>query len=120
MRAQDLVAKLTKVSQLDKGSQMSTRATILSEIEAVAAQNDKRLAPLSDDIALANTGLDSLCLAILVVRLEDRLGVDPFSTPDRMDLPITLADFVRSYERCLSASSAVSETSQRQGHTLRT
>jgi acyl carrier protein len=85
---------------------MSTRATILSEIETIAAQNGRQLAVLSDDIALVDTGLDSLCLAILVARLEDRLGIDPFSTSDRTDLPITLADFIRSYEHRLTASAA--------------
>lgn len=85
---------------------MSTRATILSEIEAIAAQNGKELAVLSDDVALVDTGLDSLCLAILVARLEDRLGIDPFSSPDHTDLPITLADFVRLYEQRLTASAA--------------
>lgn len=85
---------------------MSTRATILSEIETIAAQNGKELAVLSDDIALVDTGLDSLCLAILVARLEDRLGIDPFSTSDHTDLPITLVDFIRSYEHRLTASAA--------------
>ena len=32
--------------------------------------------PLNDDSVLMNTGLDSLCFAILVTRLEDRLGVE--------------------------------------------
>jgi acyl carrier protein len=100
---------------------MSTRATILSEIETVAAQNGKELAVLSDDIALVNTGLDSLCLAILVVRLEDRLGIDPFSASDRTDLPITLADFIQAYEHRLTAGATESESNQRQGgETLRT
>ena len=45
-----------------------------------------------------NTGLDSLCFAILVTRLEDRLGVDPFSSSDTISFPVTLGDFVRVYE----------------------
>jgi hypothetical protein len=97
---------------MQKGSQMSTRAIILSEIEAIAAQNGKELAVLSDDIALVDTGLDSLCLAILVARLEDRLGIDPFSTPDGTDLPITLADFVRSYEHRKTESAVENEVTR--------
>jgi acyl carrier protein len=45
-----------------------------------------------------NTGLDSLCFAVLVARLEDQLGVDPFSTSDDISFPVTLGDFVRVYE----------------------
>jgi hypothetical protein len=47
-------------------------------------------------------GLDSLCFAVLVTRLEDRLGVDPFSTPGNVDFPLTLGDFVRVYENAAS------------------
>jgi acyl carrier protein len=54
--------------------------------------------PLTDDAILLNTGLDSLCFAILVARLEDRLGVDPFSASDDIAFPVTLGDFVRVYE----------------------
>jgi hypothetical protein len=45
-----------------------------------------------------NTGLDSLCFAVLVTRLEDRLGIDPFSASDSVNFPVTLGDFVRVYE----------------------
>jgi hypothetical protein len=45
-----------------------------------------------------NTGLDSLCFAVLVARLEDRLGVNPFSSSDNISFPVTLGDFVRVYE----------------------
>jgi acyl carrier protein len=33
-------------------------------------------------MGLLETGLDSLCFAIIVARLEDELGVDPFSVDD--------------------------------------
>jgi acyl carrier protein len=77
---------------------MSIKETVISEIEQIAEQHQKSLAPLSDDAILLNTGLDSLCFAILVARLEDRLGVDPFSASDDIALPVTLGDFVRVYE----------------------
>ena len=77
---------------------MSIKLTVISEIEQIAQQHQKRLAPLSDDSILMNTGLDSLCFAVLVARLEDRLGVDPFSTSDDISFPVTLGDFVRVYE----------------------
>jgi acyl carrier protein len=77
---------------------MSIKLTVISEIEQIAQQHQKRLAPLTDDAILMNTGLDSLCFAVLVARLEDRLGVDPFSTSDDISFPVTLGDFVRVYE----------------------
>jgi len=77
---------------------MSIKLMVISEIEQIAAQHQKKLAPLTDDAVLMNTGLDSLCFAVLVTRLEDRLGVDPFSSSDTISFPVTLGDFVRVYE----------------------
>jgi acyl carrier protein len=77
---------------------MTTRLTITSEIERVAAEQSAKLAPLSDDLILLDSGLDSLCFAILVARLEDSLGVDPFTASDDITFPVTLGDFVQAYE----------------------
>jgi acyl carrier protein len=77
---------------------MSIKLTVLSEIKQIAEQQHKKLAPLTDDAVLVNAGLDSLCFAILVARLEDRLGIDPFATSDDISFPVTLGDFVRVYE----------------------
>jgi hypothetical protein len=76
---------------------MSVKLTIIGEIEKVAEEHDLKLAPLSDRLALLESGLDSLCLAILIVRLEDSLGFDPFIATDNI-VPITLGDFVDAYE----------------------
>ncbi len=77
---------------------MLIREMIVSEFEKVAKEQGKALAPLSDNLELLNSGLDSLCLAIIVARLEDSLGCDPFSADDAVDLPVTLSDFIRCYE----------------------
>ena len=77
---------------------MSTRLTVLSVIKVVAEEQEKGLAPLHDALALANSGLDSLCFAIIVARLEDELGVDPFSASEEVYFPVTLGDFVSLYE----------------------
>jgi len=77
---------------------MSIKLTVLSEIERIAAEHHKKLAALDDKSVLMDTGLDSLCFAVLVARLEDRLGVDPFSASDNVSFPVTLGDFVRVYE----------------------
>ena len=53
---------------------MSLRALIEDQMRQVAAEQQKRLAPLSDDLVLLDSGLDSLCFAIVVARLEDEVG----------------------------------------------
>ena len=80
----------------------SIRETILSQFQAVAAAHNKTLAPLDDDLSLAESGLDSLCFAILVTQLEDELGIDPFTASDEVYFPVTLGDFVRLYENGVS------------------
>ena len=76
---------------------VSVRSKVISQFEQVAKEQTKELAPLSDDLVFVDSGLDSLCLAIIVARLEDALGVDPFSAKDD-DFPVTLGDFIRFYE----------------------
>ena len=77
---------------------MSLKPTILSQFEQVSKEQDKKLAPLTDELVLSESGLDSLCFAIIVARLEDTLGFDPFSTAEDADFPVTLGEFVRFYE----------------------
>jgi hypothetical protein len=77
---------------------MSIKATILAQIEQVAREQNRKLAALTDSTELMATGLDSLCFAILVARLEDILGVDPFSNAYGSSYPVTLGDFVQFYE----------------------
>jgi acyl carrier protein len=81
---------------------MTTRLTIMSEMQKVAAEQAKTLAPLSDDLVLLDSGLDSLCFAVLVARLEDKLGLDPFTASDDVAFPVTLGDFVKVYEHAVS------------------
>ncbi len=78
---------------------MTLRTMITTQMETVASQQNKSLAPLKDDLILLDCGLDSLCFAILVARLEDELGYDPFSTDDDVYFPTTFGDFVQFYER---------------------
>jgi acyl carrier protein len=77
---------------------MSIKLTIMDEMARVAREHGKTLGPLNDDMALLDSGLDSLGLAVLVARLEDRLGLDPFTTSDEVQFPITVGDFVKAYE----------------------
>lgn len=74
------------------------RAVVLHEIEALFAEDGK--APpttLGDDDVLLETGLDSLGFAVLVTRLEDSLGYDPFTDMDEPVYPRTLGEFVDIY-----------------------
>ena len=77
---------------------MSIKLTILEQMEEVAREHGKILAPLKDDLVLAECGLDLLGFAVLVARLEDTLGVDPFTAAEEAVFPVTLGDFVKVYE----------------------
>ena len=77
---------------------MSVRPTIVSQFQEVAKEQKKELAPLTEDMVLLDSGLDSLCFAIIVARLEDTLGFDPFGANEAADFPVTFGDFVRFYE----------------------
>ena len=75
---------------------MSVKSTIQSLFEQVAREQQRSLAPLADDLKLSQSGLDSLSFALIVVRLEESLGMDPFEAVEKF--PTTFGDFVRLYE----------------------
>ena len=80
---------------------MSVRSDILDQFKQVAQEQDKDLAPLSDALPLLDSGLDSLCFAIIVSRLEAALGVDPFSKNEGPSFPVNLGEFIRFYEKAV-------------------
>ncbi|HEY6516053.1 MAG TPA: acyl carrier protein [Steroidobacteraceae bacterium] len=65
--------------------------------EEVAREQQRRLAPLTDTLRLVESGLDSLSFALIVARLEEALGYDPFDTA--ASFPVTFGDFVSLYEK---------------------
>jgi acyl carrier protein len=77
---------------------MSVRSTIITQFELVAKEKKINLPPLDDNLVLLDSGLDSLSFAIVVARLEDELGLDPFSADEDIEIPTTLVDFIRIYE----------------------
>jgi len=85
-------------ARLMQGEAGAVRAAVVLQFETVAANQDKRLRDLTDDLVLLNSGLDSLCFAIIVAELEDSLGLDPFSDADEVFFPVTFGDFVALYE----------------------
>jgi len=80
---------------------MSVTSEITSQFRQVAEEHNRELLPLTDDLPLLESGLDSLCLAVIVARLEDVLGIDPFSTAEDAPFPVTVGDFIKVYENAL-------------------
>jgi acyl carrier protein len=77
---------------------MDVKSEIIAQFSQVAEEHDKHLAPLTDNLVLLDSGLDSLCFAIVVARLENSLGVDPFSADEDARFPVTFGEFIRFYE----------------------
>jgi acyl carrier protein len=77
---------------------MSVKATVISQIQQIANDTKKSLPPLTNELRLLDSGFDSLAIAILVLRLEEALGLDPFTESDEVAYPVTLGDFIRLYE----------------------
>ena len=77
---------------------MSVKLRIFSAMQQIAEEQKVTLPPLQDALALLDTGFDSLAFAILVARLEDDLGVDPFTIAEDAAFPSTLGEFVKAYE----------------------
>jgi|WetSurMetagenome_2_1015567.scaffolds.fasta_scaffold96953_2 acyl carrier protein len=82
------------------------RALVTTCFEATAADQERALQPLTDQLLLLDSGLDSLCFAIIVAQLEDELGIDPFSDLDDAFFPVTFGEFVRIYETAASEKTA--------------
>ena len=85
---------------------MSVAKSVLDQFEQVAREQDKPLVPLTADTVLLESGLDSLCFAIIVARLEEQLGVDPFTASEDVYFPVTLGDFIKFYQDASSGSKA--------------
>jgi len=77
---------------------MSVRSTVISQFEQVAVEQNRKLSRLSDDLKLLDSGLDSLSFALIVARLEDALGYDPFEVADDLKFRVTFGEFVQLYE----------------------
>ncbi len=76
----------------------SIRSLVTRELQRVAIEHGRTLAPLTEDLKLLESGLDSLGLAVVVMRLADTLGIDPFGSDRTVPSPVTFGDFVRMYE----------------------
>lgn len=66
----------------------------------IAEENEVELNPqISSETVLLQSGLDSLGFAILVARLEEDLGYDPFTLMEEPIYPQTFGELVEIYER---------------------
>jgi len=78
---------------------MSNRELIIELFNEALEATDAELAnELRDDTVLLDSGLDSLGFAILVARLEEELGFDPFVEMEEAVYPTTFAEFVSIYD----------------------
>jgi hypothetical protein len=76
---------------------MSIREVVYTQVKGIAKQQRKSLPPLNDDLGMSESGLDSLCIAILIANLDDELNLNPFDS-DNVDIPVTYGDLIRIYE----------------------
>ncbi len=81
------------------------RATVAQVINRVLTESGRAARELQDDDTLTGLiGFDSLDLAVLVVGLEQSLGIDPFRTGAR---PVqTFGELVDLYRSALGESSS--------------
>jgi acyl carrier protein len=81
---------------------MSIRVRIISAMQQIAIEQKVALPTIDDDLLLLETGFDSLAFAILVARLEDDLGIDPFTISEDAEFPLTVGDFIKAYENVIA------------------
>ena len=77
---------------------MSYRAAIIQTVERVAKEHKVALPAVSEALPLLHSGLDSLCWAIVIARMEETAGFDPFDASEGALFPVTLGDFIRAYD----------------------
>lgn len=75
------------------------RERITTAIQETADIRGTEVGVLVDETVLLESGLDSLGFAILVARLEEELGYDPFVLMDIPVYPRTLSEFIEIYQR---------------------
>ncbi len=78
---------------------MTIRDSITGELIALYEEDELEVPELSDDLVLLDTDLDSLGFAVLVTRLDEVLGFDPFAEVDEPVYPATFGEFLAVYEQ---------------------
>ena len=82
---------------------MDLRKIIEESFSEALIQTDSKLKveSIEDDMVLLESGLDSLGFAILIVILEEKLDVDPFTEMEDPIYPVTFKEFFEIYENFL-------------------
>ncbi len=75
------------------------RNQIIVAIQETADMRGTEVGVLTDETVLLESGLDSLGFAILVARLEEEFGYDPFVMMDTPVYPRYLGELVEIYQR---------------------
>ena len=88
---------MTKTKSTNNKSELFDR--ILSVFKEVySSQNKGKTAPeINNETVLLDSGLDSLGHAILITRLEEALGYDPFTISTEAYYPKTFGELVEFY-----------------------
>lgn len=77
---------------------MTIRELVIEVLKQVIVERERQVPDLLDSMPLSETGLDSLGFAVLVARLEDQLGFDPFLNLNNPIFPRTVGELVETYE----------------------
>jgi len=73
---------------------------IISLMNEIASESGVELnSQINGATVLLESGLDSLGFAILIARLEEELGYDPFTMMDEPVYPQTFGQLVEIYQR---------------------
>ena len=82
---------------------MEIKEVIISELTELFEEDGLPVPNFLEDFVLLDSNLDSLGFAVLVTRLDEVLGYDPFSMMDEPMYPSTLGEFFLVYERFAKA-----------------
>jgi len=74
-------------------------------------KGSEKMPALENDTKLLDIGLDSLAYAIIVQRLEDAVGIDPFTASETAIYPQTFGEFIAFYENHAKEQTACATTS---------
>ena len=91
------------MSKAGLSNDQSNNSTLFTQIltvyqEVYSSQNKGVSAPkIKNETVLLESGLDSLGHAILITRLEEKLGYDPFSISTEAYYPRTFGELVEFY-----------------------
>ena len=78
---------------------MQAYDTIVDVIQTILIERNDPVPALHPETQISASGLDSLDVAVLVVRLEERFGTDPFQNGAFERFPRTLGELADLYKQ---------------------